>query len=81
MNIDIVFVTYNSEKWINKCLDSIKKSKYDLTKIGLYFFDCASKDNTVKLLEKFRIKNSNKFNEIKIIYFGINDAFYANFCK
>lgn len=75
MNIDIVFVTYNSEKWINKCLDSIKKSKYDLTKIGLYFFDCASKDNTVKLLEKFRIKNSNKFNEIKIIKSNKNIGF------
>lgn len=75
MNIDIVFVTYNSEKWINKCLDSIKKSKYDLTKIGLYFFDCASKDNTVKLLEKFRIKNSNKFNEIKIIKSNKNVGF------
>lgn len=75
MNIDIVFVTYNSEKWINKCLDSIKKSKYDLTKIGLYFFDCASKDNTVKLLEKFRIKNSNKFSEIKIIKSNKNVGF------
>ena len=38
MKLDIVFVTYNSEKWIDNCINSILKSKYDLKNVSLYFY-------------------------------------------
>ena len=67
MNFDIVFVTYNSEKWIKKCINSILNSNYNLKKIGLYFYDGCSKDKTVSLLESSRKEHINKFNDFVII--------------
>ena len=31
--IDLVYVTYNSEKWVAQCLDSILDSDYDLKQV------------------------------------------------
>lgn len=67
MNIDIVLVTYNSAKWIENNIKSIASSNYDLKKINLYFFDNASTDDTIKILEKKKEKYDNKFNDFQII--------------
>ena len=79
MKLDIVFVTYNSEKWIDNCINSILKSKYDLKNVSLYFYDNNSSDNTVKELNKIKDKNKNKFNEFKVINGFKNKGFgYGN---
>ncbi len=67
MNIDIVLVTYNSSKWIDNNIKSIASSNYDLKKINLYFFDNASTDNTIEILEKKKEKYDNEFNNFQII--------------
>lgn len=56
MNFDIVFVTYNSEKWLNNCLNSLYKTKYDLKNLHLYFYDNNSSDQTVKALNDYKQK-------------------------
>ena len=45
--------------------NSILKSDYDLKKVGLYFFDGASTDKTVTLLEKAKAENIDKFIALK----------------
>ena len=47
MKFDIVFVTYNSAKWLDNCLKSILKSNYNLKNVTLIFYDNNSSDETV----------------------------------
>ena len=79
MKIDIVFVTYNSEKWLDNCMKSILNSDYDLKNISLFFYDNKSKDNTIKKLKEIKEKNLSKFNDFKIIAGNKNKGFgYGN---
>ena len=75
INLDIVFVTYNSTKWINKNIESILKSKYDLKKVSLYYYDNASTDETAIMLNEIKNKYLNQFNDIKIILGNKNLGF------
>lgn len=68
MNLDIIYVTYNSEKWITNCFHSIKNSEYDLKKINIYVVDNGSVDGTLYELEKskkYLVKEVSSFNIIK----------------
>lgn len=64
---DIVYVSYNSEKWINACFQSWLKLDYDLKKINIYIVDNNSTDNTVKLLEKFQLDEGHRFCTFSVI--------------
>ena len=67
MNIDIVFVTYNSKKWLKGNIESIIKSDYDLkNKVSLLYYDNASTDDTYEELEKLQKEYSKYFKDIKI---------------
>lgn len=67
MKLDIVIVTYNSEKWLKECIESIESQKdFDLKNVNLYFIDNKSKDNTIQKLEEYKKKsNLGSFNIIK----------------
>jgi len=54
MQISIIVLTYNSEKYITECLDAIIKSKDKQDE--LIVIDNNSKDSTVDLLKKYRKK-------------------------
>lgn len=75
MKIDIVFVTYNSSKWIDKCLNSILQSDYKLKNVSLLFCDNNSSDDTVDKLKQFKQINGNEFNLINIIQSNKNYGF------
>ena len=47
--VSTIIVTYNGEKWIRKCLDSLLKSSVPT---GIIIVDNNSSDNTVKIIEK-----------------------------
>lgn len=64
---DIVYVTYNSQKWITKCFGSWLNINYDLKKINIIIVDNNSSDNTIALLNEFKKKNENKFGSFSII--------------
>lgn len=54
-SVGFVILTWNSEKYIANCLDSILKiEKYD---IFISIFDNGSKDRTKNILEKYRFDN------------------------
>ncbi len=67
MKLDIVIVTYNSEKWLNGCIESIEKQEgIQLEDINLFFVDNNSKDNTIKKLNTYKEKTKlGSFNIIK----------------
>lgn len=67
MKIDIVFVTYNSSKWIERCLGSILKSEYNLKNVSLLFCDNNSNDDTIEKLYDYKNRNESLFNQIQII--------------
>lgn len=68
MNISVHVVTYNSEKDIVKCINSIKKQKYVVSNIVVV--DNSSEDSTVKLI-------SEKFSDVILICNQINIGFAA----
>jgi len=50
--IATIIVTYNGEKWIDRCLASVLKSSYPS---DLYVVDNASTDATVSILKNYRV--------------------------
>lgn len=75
MKLDVVFVTYNSKKWIENCLNSILRSDCNLSDLSLLFCDNASTDTTLDILDRFRTENSSKFNRIEIVNSNKNLGF------
>ena len=68
MKIDIVFVCYNSKKWLRPNLESILKSDYDLkNNISLLYFDNASTDDTLDELKALKKEHASSFRNFKII--------------
>lgn len=65
--MDLIYVSYNSEKWIDGCFDSLMKSEYNLKDIFVYVVDNASKDNTVKKLEEKKEKIEGQLGKFEII--------------
>lgn len=65
--MDIVYVSYNSEKWIKGCFESWLRVKTDLKRINIYVVDNNSSDQTVTLLEEFQKKNGHKFGSFNIL--------------
>src|SRR3989337_865868 len=51
-DISIIIVTWNSEKWIKRCLDSILATSGDL-KIEIIVVDNFSKDKTLEILKLY----------------------------
>ena len=51
--MDIIYVAYNSEKWIDRCFSSLLRSTdFNLKEINVYVVDNASTDNTVEKLRQ-----------------------------
>ena len=80
MLIDIIFVTYKSEKWLEPNIKSIINSKYKIkSKVSLYYYDNASPDNTYKKLEKLQEKYAKYFKNFQIKKGNKNRGFgYGN---
>lgn len=82
-NLFVIIVTYNGEKWIDKCLSSVYKSTIPLTTIVI---DNKSSDNTVQYIKTnfpmvilFEYQNNlgfGKANNIGIEYALKNNADY-----
>ncbi|WP_228551921.1 glycosyltransferase family 2 protein [Paenibacillus sp. B01] len=59
--LDIVLVTYNSEKWISNCLDAISSSTYPAECIYITVVDNGSTDNTAFILKKYQNEKLKQF--------------------
>lgn len=77
VSFDIVFVTYNSQKWIPGFFSSLMKSKYDLQKLHLFFVDNHSNDQTLLALEEQKQANGSSFGSFVIHKSDCNMGFGA----
>lgn len=73
--MDIVFVSYNSEKWIEGCFTSIRKSNYNLKKISIYVVDNGSTDQSLEKLKSEKEKCIGYVKEFEIIETNKNLGF------
>lgn len=73
--MDIIFVTYNSEKWINNCFSALFQADYDLNKVNIYVIDNNSDDNTLTLLKEVRKKSVSFLGSFEIIESNENMGF------
>lgn len=73
--MDLIYVSYNSEKWIEKCFESVLNSNYDLKNISVFVVDNNSKDKTVELLTQMKEKCDKVLREFTIIETGSNLGF------
>ncbi len=67
MTFDICFATYNSAKWLDQCLAALSKMDYDKKKVGLYFADNASQDDTVNKLEQLKQQYEGVFGAFEVL--------------
>ena len=56
--ISIIIPTYNEEKFIRKCIDSILNTDYPKDLIQVIFIDGESKDNTCNIINEYMKKHS-----------------------
>ena len=65
--IDLIYVTYNSEKWIENCFKSVMESDFNLKEVSIYVVDNASSDETLRKLEDAKYAYEAQLNEFKVI--------------
>ena len=73
--VDIVFVTFNSSKWIEGCFESYAQSLYPCKNINMIVVDNGSDDDSLEKLEK--IKSKDVFASFQILTIGRNTGFGA----
>ena len=67
MKIDIIYVTYNSERWIPACFTSLLDSLYPSEDLNVYVVDNKSADQTLPALQRFRKERGSEFGTFKVI--------------
>lgn len=65
--IDLVYVTYNSEKWIDMCFTSLLNQNYGTKNLNVYVVDNNSQDDTLQKLEDFAKEYGNEFNCFSVL--------------
>lgn len=65
MKVSVIIVSYNFEKWIDRCLGSLRRSTYPVSVIVV---DNGSKDKTTQIIEK-------NYPEVHLIKTGTNLGF------
>ncbi|MDO5150930.1 MAG: glycosyltransferase family 2 protein [Oscillospiraceae bacterium] len=65
--MDLIYVAYNSQKWIKRCFTSVIDSNYQLKDVHIYVVDNASIDNTVQELNKLKPQMEKKVGSFNII--------------
>lgn len=67
MELDVIYVTYNSQKWIKRCFESLAQSEYPKNKLNIFIVDNASKDETLDELNHIKNDIGQQFSTFEII--------------
>lgn len=73
--MDIIYVAYNSEKWIGKCFKSLHYSDYDLKELNIFVVDNNSADRTPEMLEDVKVQYGGMFGEFNVLESEVNLGF------
>ncbi len=71
MKVSVIVPVYNVEKYIIKCLESVKRQSFD--NFECLIIDDGSKDNSIELAEKY-VKDDNRFKIYHKENGGLSDA-------
>ena len=77
--VSVVIPTYNEEKSIEECLDSIFKINYPKNKLEIIVVDDGSTDNTLKILKRYkkaRIFRQNHLGKVEALNLGALNSSY-----
>lgn len=74
--VSVVILTFNQEKMILNCLDSVRKQTY--SNIELIISDDASTDNTCNIIEEWLQQNRKQFFQVLVIKNVTNIGISAN---
>lgn len=77
--LSVVVLTYNHEKYIKKCLDTLLNSYTQ--DVELIVADDASKDKTTNVVERWLLENAGKFFNVKLIASKENNGTMRNLVK
>ncbi len=61
LSFSVIIPTYNSEKWIENCVNSLLNQNYNKSKIQILVVDDGSKDNLKQVMEKYQNEPSVQF--------------------
>ena len=56
MKLSIILPTYNNERTIEECLESIFMQKFPSKEFEVLFIDGGSNDKTIEIAKKFNVK-------------------------
>ena len=73
--IDVIYVTYNSEKWIRNCFQSWLSVSYNLKNINIFIVDNHSTDQTVYRIEEIKQELGSQFAAFSFISEKKNHGF------
>ncbi|OOC63687.1 glycosyltransferase family 2 protein [Paenibacillus ihbetae] len=78
MDLEVILVTFNSEKWIEKCISSLMLSEnIPLKKISITIVDNNSTDSTRKILHSIEQRYSLRFGSFNMVLLDSNLGFGA----
>jgi len=78
MSVDILIVTYNSEKFISACLSSLLKQTF--TKFNVMLIDNMSQDKTAEIVQLFKVSQKEK-SRLNTLFLDSNRGFAAANCE
>ncbi|AZQ63665.1 glycosyltransferase [Flammeovirga pectinis] len=73
IDISIIVLTFNHEKYIEKCISSILNQQHSLT-IEIIIGDDGSSDKTIEILKTYALKE----NSIRVLFKGNDKEFFRN---
>lgn len=73
--MDIIYVAYNSEKWVDQCFSALMKSDCELRELNVFVVDNGSSDHTVEKLYSMKEKIQNQIGGFELIEAGENLGF------
>lgn len=73
IEVSIVMPVYNEEKYIDRCLRSLKTQTYPKEKIEWLFVDGCSRDKTVEKIKRYEFSNCRVLkNEKRLVTYALN---------
>ena len=74
MNFDVIYITYNSEKWIRPCFSSWENEEFK-NSVNIIVVDNGSIDGTLEVLEEIKCKMGPLFASFRIVAESENHGF------
>ena len=76
-SVSVVIPAYNEEKNIQECVDSVFNSNYPKEKMEVIVVDDGSKDNTLKILKKYKnihVLRQNHLGKVEALNLGVRNS-------